>query len=178
MEPAPGAPEEILPGNAVETVPVEPEWVNVRVLAPLVPFPRTFWIVQLSVAVAVPFQYCPLRFQMGELWAAPLVAAVVLAQAQLTALVWLKLVVNPAMARVRLAVGLIRADQALLPPLAGGGPRAIPAPERGGRRPGATPQIGDAQVSCDSSVAAGRQIDRRNICANQSTEGGRRGSSA
>src|SRR2546425_9241304 len=37
----------------------------------------------------------------------------------ISALVWLKFVVNPAMARVRLAVGLIRADQALLPPLAG-----------------------------------------------------------
>src|SRR2546425_7347148 len=37
----------------------------------------------------------------------------------ISALVWLKVVVNPAMARVRLAVGLIRADQALLPPLAG-----------------------------------------------------------
>src|SRR5216684_2450123 len=65
---------------------------------------------------------------MGELWAAPLVAAVVLAQVQLTALVWLKFVVNPAMARVRLAVGLIRADQALLPPLAGVAHAPVPLP--------------------------------------------------
>src|SRR5205807_6406021 len=109
MEPAPGAPEEILPGNAVETGPVEPEWVNVRVLAPLVPFPRTFWIVPLSVAVAAPFQYCPLRFQMGELWAAPLVAGGVLAQAQLRERVGWNLVVIQAMAGGRLEVGLMGA---------------------------------------------------------------------
>jgi len=79
-------------GTLSVAVPVEPVCANVRAEFPFVPLATTSWSDQLSVAEADPFQYAPERLSKGLDCAVPEVAAVVLAQVQLTGEVWLNVV--------------------------------------------------------------------------------------
>jgi hypothetical protein len=102
---------------AIELLPVEagtpgPVIKKLGVLTPLHPC----WRVVVAAVLADPVHPVPVRFIIGLACAAPDVAAVVLAQVQLTAEVWLNVVPNAALASVKAPAALVIELHAELPP--------------------------------------------------------------